>query len=186
MPQFVNQISGRFGNSIFRYLASVVMCIVYDGQLAYEPQNATHIVTDDFFLRWMTRLLDDNVAEDIDGDFFEKGTSRAVFNATHTARQMKIQENAYKHLLNYIAAGGEPKVNNLYIYKNAEGRQSRRSETRARPRRTAERPPRAPNASLCADTSSSTGYTRSFATESSGGYRPTRPTSSSATTSSSL
>jgi hypothetical protein len=121
MPQFVNQISGRFGNSIFRYLASVVMCIVYDGQLAYEPQNATHIVTDDFFLRWMTRLLDDNVAEDIDGDFFEKGTSRAVFNATHTARQMKIQENAYKHLLNYIAAGGEPKVNNLYIYKNAEG-----------------------------------------------------------------
>ena len=58
-----NEISGRFGNSIFRYMASIVFCILYNGDITYDIDETTYIMTDDVFQIWMNRLLDDGVLE---------------------------------------------------------------------------------------------------------------------------
>ena len=117
MIKVFNQISGRLGNSIFRYLASVLFCILYDGEITYDINETTLIVTDDFFQKWMIRIIEDGVIEDINSGFMKNETSSMVYNTIHKSSDIKIQENASR-----IAISGDfkPNITNLYDLKNKE------------------------------------------------------------------
>jgi hypothetical protein len=103
-----NEISGRFGNSIFRYIASIVFCILYEGEITYDIDETTYIMTDDVFQVWMGRLLDEGVLEPMkrvqngeengDGVFFETNCGPEVYNAKYSLPDRQIQKNTFRYM----------------------------------------------------------------------------------------
>ena len=111
MIKVFNQLNGRFGNSIFRYMACILFCILYEGELTYDINETTRIVTDDIFEKWMLRILEDGIIEDINGDFMTKSTSSMVYNTVQKSSDIKIQDNACK-----LALSNDFKPNIISIY----------------------------------------------------------------------
>ena len=50
--EVVDVTSGRLGNAIFRYLASSLYCILYNGVRKSSARRYTHIITDEYFIAW--------------------------------------------------------------------------------------------------------------------------------------
>jgi hypothetical protein len=52
---------GRLGNSIFRYLASTLFCIIYKAKRTYNISNTNAIFNDSMFINWMNNVLNNNI-----------------------------------------------------------------------------------------------------------------------------
>ena len=111
MIKVFNQLNGRFGNSIFRYMASILFCILYEGELTYDINETTCIVTDAIFEKWVLLIVEDGIIEDINGDFMTKLTSSMVYNTVQNNSDIKIQDNACK-----LALSNDFKPNIISIY----------------------------------------------------------------------
>jgi hypothetical protein len=53
---------GRYGNAIFRYLASSLFCILYDADRTYEETDCDTVFSDTDFIEWSTQILYNNVS----------------------------------------------------------------------------------------------------------------------------
>ena len=56
----VDNPKGRYGNAIFRYLASSLFCISYNAERKYEEHFYDTVITDEFFNEWMKSILQKN------------------------------------------------------------------------------------------------------------------------------
>ena len=56
MKVYDNQ-GGRLGNAIFRYLASSLICILYNGERTNSNEDCDQIITDESFIYWFTIIL---------------------------------------------------------------------------------------------------------------------------------
>ena len=52
---------GRYGNAIFRYLASSLFCIIYDAKRTYDIDSCDAVMTDTDFISWSEQVLQDNI-----------------------------------------------------------------------------------------------------------------------------
>ena len=52
-----DQPGGRLGNAIFRYLASSLFCILYNGERTNSNEDCDQIITDESFIYWFTIIL---------------------------------------------------------------------------------------------------------------------------------
>ena len=48
---------GRYGNAIFRYLASSLFCILYDSKRTYDEADCDVVFSDADFIEWSNTLL---------------------------------------------------------------------------------------------------------------------------------
>jgi len=54
---------GRYGNAIFRYLASSLFCIIYHAERTYDIHECTTIMTDTDFISWSEQVLQNNIPQ---------------------------------------------------------------------------------------------------------------------------
>lgn len=52
---------GRFGNAIFRYLASSLFCILYGSERTYDDKICDTILSDSDFIQWSKSILNDEI-----------------------------------------------------------------------------------------------------------------------------
>lgn len=52
---------GRYGNAIFRYLASSLFCIIYNAKRTYDIDSCDAVMTDTDFISWSVQVLQDNI-----------------------------------------------------------------------------------------------------------------------------
>ena len=52
---------GRYGNAIFRYLASSLFCIIYDAKRTYDINSCDVYITDIDFISWSEQVLLNNI-----------------------------------------------------------------------------------------------------------------------------
>lgn len=58
-----NSKLGRLGNGIFRYFASTLFCIIYNGELTYNQAECTAIMTDENFITWTNYILQNKIPQ---------------------------------------------------------------------------------------------------------------------------
>ena len=49
--------TGRFGNAIFRYLASSLFCVLYDAERTYSIETCDTVMTDTVFFEWAEKIV---------------------------------------------------------------------------------------------------------------------------------
>ena len=49
--------TGRFGNAIFRYLASSLFCVLYDAERTYSMETCDTVMTDAVFFEWAEKIV---------------------------------------------------------------------------------------------------------------------------------
>jgi hypothetical protein len=87
-----NEVNGGFGTTVFRYLASAMIGIMYDGTPTTEISETTHIITDDFFIEWMDKLAQLGEIEDINGELFRRLASPKIYHTELSMRYISVQE----------------------------------------------------------------------------------------------
>lgn len=87
-----NEVNGGFGTTVFRYLASAMIGIMYDGTPTTEISDTTHIITDDFFIEWMDKLAQLGEIEDINGELFRRLASPKIHHSELSMRYISVQE----------------------------------------------------------------------------------------------
>jgi hypothetical protein len=59
--EVVDVTSGRLGNAIFRYLASSLFCILYNGSRKTTTHRYAHIITDEYFIDWKRNVENEKI-----------------------------------------------------------------------------------------------------------------------------
>lgn len=54
---------GRYGNAIFRYLASSLFCIIYNAERTYDINSCDTVVSDIDFIEWSNQILQNNIPQ---------------------------------------------------------------------------------------------------------------------------
>jgi hypothetical protein len=84
---------GRFGNSIFIYLASVLLCILYDGEIIGNENEINYHIDDNFFIHFMNENLQGN-------DFFIDKNANYKMNGY--CQHDEIYKKYKKEIIDYI------------------------------------------------------------------------------------
>ena len=64
--KFYNIENGRFGNAMFRYMASIIFTFFYDCSITYNP-NAINEINDSNYLQWM-KNIESGIIPELDKD----------------------------------------------------------------------------------------------------------------------
>ena len=93
-----NHNKGRLGNSLFRLFANIVFLVVYKINFTIvndaSHQNNYNIITDDYFINFMNRLLNGNPIDNINPNM------NILFNGYY--QHDKIYVKCKQHIINYI------------------------------------------------------------------------------------
>jgi hypothetical protein len=111
---------GRYGNAIFRYLASSLFCIIYNAERIYDIDECTIIMTDTEFISWSDQVLQNNIPQlDTTKSYLFQGYYQ------HDKIFLKYRDQ----LIEYISAhpedvlitdGYKPQATGVYHYPVAE------------------------------------------------------------------
>jgi len=56
----------RLGNALFRYMASSLFCIIYNGVRTYDVNECNSVIDEGFFHHWCNNILNNNIILNID------------------------------------------------------------------------------------------------------------------------
>jgi hypothetical protein len=113
---------GRYGNAIFRYLASSLFCILYDAKRTYDETNRDIVFSDTDFIQWSNSILNDEIPTiDITKKYLFCGYYQ------HDAIFLKYKSQLIHHINTYpedllITDGYKPGGSGLYHYTVAQYR----------------------------------------------------------------
>uniref|UniRef100_A0A6C0K016 Glycosyl transferase family 11 n=1 Tax=viral metagenome TaxID=1070528 RepID=A0A6C0K016_9ZZZZ len=107
---------GRFGNSIFRYLASSLFCILYDATRTYDESNSDIVFSDANFIEWSNSILNNEIPI---VDASKKYLFRGYYQ--HDSIFLKYRHQLITHINAYpqdllITDGYKPGVAGIYHY----------------------------------------------------------------------
>lgn len=107
---------GRYGNAIFRYLASSLFCILYDSKRTYDESDCDVVFSDADFIEWSNTLLNNNVPT---LDISKKYLFRGYYQ--HDKIFQKYRSQLIYHINTYpedllITDGYKPGGSGLYHY----------------------------------------------------------------------
>lgn len=107
---------GRYGNAIFRYLASSLFCILYDAKRTYNENICDSTFSDANFIEWSSKVLHDELPNiDISKKYLFKGYYQ------HDKIFLKYKSQLIDHIVAYpsdflITDGYKPGVSGIYHY----------------------------------------------------------------------
>lgn len=64
----------RLGNALFRYMASSLFCIIYNGTRTYNESDCNYIITEEYFKHWCNNILNSNIILNINTNLVYKFT----------------------------------------------------------------------------------------------------------------
>jgi hypothetical protein len=111
---------GRYGNAIFRYLASSLFCILYGAKRTYDESECTTVFSDADFIEWSNQLLAENT--------YTIDTSKTYLFMGYYQHD-KIYQKYKQHLIEHIyrnpndrliTDGYKPGGTGIYHYHVAE------------------------------------------------------------------
>jgi hypothetical protein len=111
---------GRYGNAIFRYLASSLFCILYDAKRTYDETNYDVVFSDADFIQWSNCLLNNELCI---MDITKKYLFRGYYQ--HDAIFLKYKTQLIHHINTYpedllITDGYKPGGTGIYHYTVAQ------------------------------------------------------------------
>lgn len=107
---------GRYGNAIFRYLASSLFCILYGAKRTYDENNCDTVFTDIDFAYWSEHILkNETSAIDLSKNYLFRGYYQ------HDAIFIKYKKQLIEYILNnpndlLITDGYKPGGTGIYHY----------------------------------------------------------------------
>lgn len=110
-----NSKLGRLGNAIFRYFASTLFCIIYNGELTYNQSDCNVIMSDENFIGWSQHVLQNNIPQ------FPPNLSFIFYGYyQHDQIYLKYKHELITWILNHpndlIYTDGNNSVSNVYNY----------------------------------------------------------------------
>jgi hypothetical protein len=111
---------GRYGNAIFRYLASSLFCILYDAERTYDETVYDNIFSDADFIEWSNKLLHNEMPHiDTSKNYIFKGYYQ------HDTIFLKYKSQLIDHINNHpddilITDGYKPDGDGIYHYNVAQ------------------------------------------------------------------
>ena len=111
---------GRYGNAIFRYLASSLFCILYNAKRTYNDNDCDTVFTDIDFIEWSTRVLEKDIPKiDTTHTYLFRGYYQ------HDKIFQKYRALLIKHIMDnpndlLITDGYKPGGTGIYHYGVAE------------------------------------------------------------------
>ena len=107
---------GRYGNAIFRYLASSLFCILYGAKRSYDENDCNIVINDQDFALWSQRILKDEMPTmDLSNNYLFRGYFQ------HDAIYVKFKKQLIEYILNnphdlLITDGYKPGGTGIYHY----------------------------------------------------------------------
>jgi hypothetical protein len=111
---------GRYGNAIFRYLASSLFCILYNAERTYDETLCDTVFSDFDFIEWSRRVLQDDMPSiDITKNYLFRGYYQhdKIFQKYKTQLISYIETHPNERL---ITDGYKPGGSGLYHYTVTE------------------------------------------------------------------
>jgi hypothetical protein len=64
--------SCRLGNALFRYMASSLFCIIYNGDRTYNESECNSVISEDYFKHWCNNIMNSNTILEINKNLVYK------------------------------------------------------------------------------------------------------------------